>query len=195
MSLASTRHPHPGGIPIASHPTAGAAASCWLREDAGPDSSQRWPRAEREGQSPKTDGRVARQAAPSSVAGTPWRAAKHHTIAHHHRHTTAKLRGGKIASTGGHKPGLAYRAAAEERPRPKDAFHTGRVADPDGAPWTSTVIAAGESRRHGRDPRNLARTLCGEVEVTDETLYRACFYGTQAEDCAKCAERLPDSHY
>ena len=57
------------------------------------------------------------------------------------------------------------------------------------------MVAPGEARHHGRDPRNLARTLCGEVEVTDETLYRGSFYGTRDDDCASCTELLPGNHY
>jgi hypothetical protein len=65
----------------------------------------------------------------------------------------------------------------------------------DDEPWTSIVIAHGESRQHGRDPRNLATTLCGEVAVTPETLMRGPFYGTGHDDCEACARLLPDNHY
>lgn len=65
----------------------------------------------------------------------------------------------------------------------------------DDEPWTSLVIAPGETRCHGRDPQNLSRTLCREVEVTDDTLYRGMFYGTHEDDCRTCAELLPGNHY
>jgi len=38
------------------------------------------------------------------------------------------------------------------------------------------------------------KTLCGEVEVTDETLYRGPFYGTRNDDCRSCAELLGRNH-
>lgn len=68
------------------------------------------------------------------------------------------------------------------------------MADDD-EPWTSIVIAEGETQPHGRDPRNLTTTLCGEVAVTPRTLYRGCFYGTGDDDCQVCAKLLPDNHY
>lgn len=62
-------------------------------------------------------------------------------------------------------------------------------------PWTSIVIASGETRHHGRDPQNRSKTLCGEVEVTEHTLYRGPFYGTGDDDCRICAELVPGNHY
>jgi hypothetical protein len=62
-------------------------------------------------------------------------------------------------------------------------------------PWTSIVIAPGETRHHGRDPQNLSTTLCGAVEVTEHTLYRAPFYGSNDDDCPICADLLPENHY
>ena len=70
-----------------------------------------------------------------------------------------------------------------------------RRVNEDDEPWTSLVIVDGESRRHGRDPKNLAVTLCGDVEVTPYTLCRGPFYGTGDDDCPVCAKLLPDNHY
>lgn len=68
------------------------------------------------------------------------------------------------------------------------------MADDD-EPWTSIVVAQGDTRHHGRDPQNLTTTLCGEVAVKPWTLMRGCFYGTGSDDCPLCAALLPDNHY
>jgi len=65
----------------------------------------------------------------------------------------------------------------------------------DSEAWTSIVIAAGETMQHGRNPREVGQTLCGLVDVSDQTLYRGSFYGTSETDCPACAELLPDNHY
>lgn len=68
------------------------------------------------------------------------------------------------------------------------------MADDD-APWTSLVVAQGEHQRHGLDPQDPETTLCRQVAITPETLYRGCFYGAGGDDCPRCAALLPENHF
>ncbi|GGF39442.1 hypothetical protein GCM10011519_11320 [Marmoricola endophyticus] len=56
--------------------------------------------------------------------------------------------------------------------------------------WVSLVLESGSDVRHGRDPENLGRTLCGTVEAVPTTVMRAPFDGTEADACAECADAV-----
>jgi hypothetical protein len=65
----------------------------------------------------------------------------------------------------------------------------------DEEPWTTLVIAPGETMNHGLNPQDPDSTLCGAVTGADVVLYRAPFYGGQQDDCPTCAALLPENHY